>query len=130
MLAQEGEAQAEYVVYYLSKKMLPCEMKYSQFEEIYLAMVWAMRKLWHYFESYKIRAVLKFYPMRHLFEALSLVVKLAKLLELLTEFDVEYLTKKMVKGKAVAKFLALNPTSDDQEIELEFPDDLTIAIIV
>ena len=36
----------------------------------------------------------------------------------------------MVKGRVVPKFLALNPTSDDQEIELEFSDDLTAAIEV
>ena len=30
MLAQEGEAQAEHVVYYLSKKNLPYEIKYNQ----------------------------------------------------------------------------------------------------
>ena len=30
----------------------------------------------------------------------------------------------------MAKFLALNPTSDDQEIELEFLDDLATTIEV
>ena len=49
MLAQEGEEKAKHVVYYLSKKMLPYEEKYSQVEHICLAMVWAMRKLKHYF---------------------------------------------------------------------------------
>ena len=45
--------------------------------------------------------------MRHLFEALLLVGKLAKWLVLQTEFDVEYLTKKIVKERVVAEFLAL-----------------------
>ena len=49
---------------------------------------------------------------------------------LLTKFNVEYLTKKTIKERAVAQFLVLNPTSDDQEIELEFPDDLATAIEV
>ena len=49
MLAQEGEKKAEHAVYYLSKKMLPYEEKYSQVEQICLAMVWAMKKLRHYF---------------------------------------------------------------------------------
>ena len=66
--------------------------------------------------------------MRHLFEAPSLVGKLAKWLVLLMKFDVKYQTKKIIKGRAVAKFLALNLTSNDQEIELEFPDYL-IAVI-
>ena len=130
MLAQEGEARVEHAVYYLSKKMLPYEEKYSQVEQICLAMVWAMKKLRHYFQSYKIQAVSKLDPMKYLFEAPSLIGKLAKWLVLLTEFDVEYLTKKTIKGRAVAEFLALNPTSDDEEIELEFPDDVTSAIEV
>ena len=54
MLAQEGEEKAEHAAYYLSKKMLPYEEKYSQVEQICLAMVWAMKKLRHYFQSYKI----------------------------------------------------------------------------
>ena len=89
-----------------------------------------MRKLRHYFQSYKIRAVSKLDLMRNLIEAPSLVGKLAKWLILLIEFDIEYLTKKTVKGKAVVELLALNPTSDDQEIKLEFPDDLTATIKV
>ena len=49
MLAQEREALAEHAIYYLSKKMLVYEMKYSQVEPICLAMVWVMRKLRHCF---------------------------------------------------------------------------------
>ena len=88
-------------------------------------MVWAMKKLQHYFQSYKIQAMCK-----HLYEAPSLVGKLTKWLILLTEFDVQYLTKKMVKGRVVAKFLALNPIPDLEEVQLDFPDDLNIAIEV
>ena len=57
MLSQEGEVRAEHTVYYLSKNMLPYEKKCSQVEQICLAMVWSMRKLRHYFQSYKIRVV-------------------------------------------------------------------------
>ena len=84
MLAQEGEARAEHAVYYLSKKILPYKMKYSRVEHICLVMAWAMRKLRHYFQSYKIRVISKLDPMRHIFEAPSLVRKLAKWLVLLT----------------------------------------------
>ena len=48
----------------------------------------------------------------------------------LIEFDVEYITKKTVKDRAVVKFLALNPTLNDQEIELEFPNNLATTIEV
>ena len=84
MLAQEGKARAEHVFYYLSKKMLPYEEKYSLVKKIYLAMVCAMKKLRYYFQSYKIQAVYKIDPMKPLYEAPSLVEKLTKWLILLT----------------------------------------------
>ena len=58
--------------------MLHYEEKYSQVKQICLAMVWAMKKLRHYFQSYKIQAVSKMDPIKHLYEALSLVGKIAK----------------------------------------------------
>ena len=69
-------------------------------------------------------------PMKHLCEAPSLVGKLAKWLVLLTKFDVQYLTKKTIKGRVVAEFLALNPISYSEEVQLDFPDDLNTAIEV
>ena len=69
-------------------------------------------------------------PMKYLYDAPSLVGKLTKWLVLLTEFDVQYFTKKTIKGRAVAEFLALNPIPDSEEIQLDFPDDLSTAIEV
>ena len=52
MLAQEGEGKAEHAVYYLSKKLLPYESKYSLVEKTCLAIIWASKKLKQYFQSY------------------------------------------------------------------------------
>ena len=112
MLVQEGEKKVEHAVYNLSKKMLPYKEKYSQVEQICLAMVWAMKKLRYYFQSYKIQAVSKMDPMKYLYKASSLVEKLAKWLILLIEFDVQYLTKKTIKRRVVVEFLALNLIPD------------------
>ena len=46
--------------------------------------------------------------------------KLARWLVLLIEFDIDYMARKVVKGRAVADFLAQNPIGDEQEWELEF----------
>ena len=67
-------------------------------------------------------------PMKHLYEAPSLLGKLTKWLVLLIEFDVQYLTKKMIKGRAITEFLDLNPILDSEEVQLDFPNDLNIAI--
>ena len=49
MLVQEGPKGVEHAVYYLSKKFLPYEEKYNLVEKTYLIMIWATRKLRHYF---------------------------------------------------------------------------------
>ena len=67
MLVQEGPKGVEHAVYYLSKKFLPYEEKYNLVEKMCLIMIWATRKLRHYFQSYKIQAVLKINPLRYLF---------------------------------------------------------------
>ena len=54
MLAQEGPEGVEHAVYYLSKNFLPYEEKYDLVEKMCLIMIWATRKLRHYFQSYKI----------------------------------------------------------------------------
>ena len=42
------EPRKENVIYYISKKMLAYEEKYSPLEKICVALVWATRKLRHY----------------------------------------------------------------------------------
>ena len=69
-------------------------------------------------------------PMKYLDEASSLVGKLAKWLVLLIEFDVQYLTKKTINGRVVTEFLALNQIPNSEEIQLNFPNDLSTAIEV
>ena len=49
MLAQEGERKMEHAVYYLSKKLLQYEANYSLVEKTCLAVIWATKKLRHYF---------------------------------------------------------------------------------
>ena len=102
-------------VYYLSKKFLPFEEKYEMVEKICLIMIWATRKLRHYFQSYKIQAVSKIYPLRYLFQVPALTGKIFRWLVLLTEFDIEYITTKVIKGRVVAEFLALNAVEGEEQ---------------
>ena len=95
MLAQEGEEKAEHAVYYLIKKLLQYEANYSLVEKTCLAVIWATKKLRHYFQSYRVQAVSKHDPLRYLQQTLSLTGKLARWLVLLTEFDIDYVAKKV-----------------------------------
>ena len=77
-------------------------------------MIWATRKLRHYFQSYKIQAVSKIDPLRYLFKVPTLIGKISRWLVLLTEFDIEYIRTKVIKGRAVVEFLALNVVEGEE----------------
>ena len=48
--------------------------------------------------------------------------RLLRWLVLLTEFDIQYVTQKSVKGSIDANHLASLPVSDDRPIDNDFPD--------
>ena len=114
MLAQEGPEGVEHAVYYLSKKFLPYVEKFDLVEKTCLIMIWATRKLSHYFQSYKIQAVSKIDPLRYLFQVSALTGKISRWLVLLTKFDIKYITTKVIKGRAVTEFLALNTVEGEE----------------
>ena len=49
-------------------------------------------------------------------------------LVLLTEFDIQYMTQKSVKGSIVADHLASLPVSDDRPIDDDFPDEQFVSM--
>ena len=78
MLAQEDENGIEHAIYYLSEKFLPYEVNYNLVEKTCLSVVWATKKLRHYFQSYKIQAVSKHDSLKYLQQTPSLIRKLAR----------------------------------------------------
>ena len=112
---QEVPEGVEHIVYYLSKKFLPYEEKYNLVEKTCLIMIWAIRKLRHYFQSYKIQVVSKIDPLRYLFQVPALTRKISRWLVLLTKFDIEYIMTKVIKCRAVAEFLALNAVEGEEQ---------------
>ena len=48
------ETRKENAIYYINKKMLPYEEKYSLLKKTCVALVWATRKLRHYMLAYKV----------------------------------------------------------------------------
>ncbi|RVW58855.1 hypothetical protein CK203_101794 [Vitis vinifera] len=52
----------------LSKRMLEYECKYIMIERLFLALVWATKRLRHYMTEYSIRLVSRLDPLRYLFD--------------------------------------------------------------
>ena len=69
-------------------------------------MVWATRKLRHYLLAHSVMLVTILDTIKYRFEKPALMGRLARWLLLLSEFNLKYVTRKSVKGRTVAEFLA------------------------
>ncbi|XP_058181260.1 uncharacterized protein LOC131299698 [Rhododendron vialii] len=123
MVAQEGDDGVERAIYYLSKKMVGCEELYTPLEKTCWALVWASKKLSHYMLAYPVRLISRMDPLKYLFEKAALTGKLARWLLMLVEFELKYVTRKSVKGRVVAKFLADYLVEGGEDTEFKFPDE-------
>ncbi|MBN8138553.1 Ty3/Gypsy family RNase HI domain-containing protein, partial [Vibrio vulnificus] len=126
MLAQEDNDGKEYAIYYLSRKLQDTETRNPLTEKMCLALVWATRKLRHYCLANSTKVISQIDPLKYLHQTPSLIGRLSRWLILLTELDLEYVTKKTVKGRAVADFLTLGPLDENEEVNVEFPDEALV----
>ncbi|KAI4347842.1 hypothetical protein L6164_008620 [Bauhinia variegata] len=67
-------------------------------------------------------------PMKFIFEKPYLSGRLAKWQIVLSEYDIVYMTKKFVKGSAIADHLADNPIEDYEPMKFEFPDEDILVV--
>ena len=123
MLAQLDDSGRERAIYYLSKRMLEYELRYIMIERFCLALVWATRRLRHYMIGYSVQLVSRLDPLRYLFDRPVLTTRLMRWLVLLTEFDIQYVTQKVIKGSVLADHLASLPVTDSRVIDNDFSDE-------
>ena len=114
----------ENAIYYISKKMLPYEKKYSPLEKTCVALVWATYKLRHYMLAYKVFLIARMDPLKYLMEKLVQDGKTTKCVLLLLEFDIKYVTQNFV----IADHLAHCSLEEAEEIEEDFLDEDIIGI--
>ena len=129
MLAQYlEESRKENEIYYISKKMLAYEEKYSPLEKTCVALVWATRKLRHYMLAFKVLLIARMDPLKYLMESYVQDGKTAKWVLILSEFNIKYMTQKSVEGRAIANHLAHYSPKEVEEIQGDFPDKDIIGI--
>ena len=122
------ESRKENAIYYISKKMLPYEEKYSPLEKTCVALVWATCKLRHYMLAFKVLLSARMDPLKYLMEKPMQDGKIAKWVLLLSEFDIKYVTRKSVKGKAIVDHLAHFSPKKAEEIQGDFLDEDIVGI--
>jgi len=122
MLSQSVEPdQKERAIYYLSKKFTSCEINYIAIEKTCCALAWASCKL--YMLYYTTRLISCMDPIKYIFEKPALTGKISRWQMLLSEFDIMFMTRKVIKGQVIADYLVNQPLNDPELLESIFPDE-------
>ena len=102
LLAQEDNNNKEWAIYYLSHTLISYEMNYSIIEKAFLAVVFASQKLRHYMLAHTTWLVAKIDPPKYLLSKAALRGCLAKWVMVLSEFDIQDVERKAIKGQVIA----------------------------
>ena len=86
------ESRKENTIYYISKKMLAYEEKYTALEKTCVALVWATQKLRHYMLAFKVLLIARTNPLKYLMEKPMQDGKTTKCVLFLSKFDIKYVT--------------------------------------
>ena len=78
--------------------------------------------------EYSTLLVLLLDSLRYLFDKLVLTGRLRRWLVLLTEFDIQYVTRKSIKRSMIADHLASLPIFNDKPIDDDFPDEQIVSV--
>ena len=67
-------------------------------------------------------------PIKYIFEKLSLLGRIARWQVLLSEYDIQYVSQKAIKGSAIEKFPADRTEEEYEPMKFEFLDEDLLAI--
>ena len=102
VLAQHDGKGKERAMYYLSKVFNDTEKKYTVIEKTCARMVWVAQKLKHYFLAHEVYLIAKMDPIKYLLKKSMLTEHLVRWQSFLSQFDITYVTQKVIKGYAIA----------------------------
>ena len=109
LIAQENENGKERALYYLSQTLNGTELNYSPIEKVCLALFFAIDKLEHYMQAYTVRLIAKADPIKYVLSRPVVSSRIARWAVLLQQYDLAFVPQKVVKGQALADFLADHP---------------------
>ncbi|XP_058775307.1 uncharacterized protein LOC131649565 [Vicia villosa] len=124
VLGQQDETgRKEHAIYYLSKKFTDCESRYSPLEKTCCALAWASKRLRQYMLNHSTWLISRMDPLKYVFEKQALTGRIARWQMLLSEYDIQYVTQKAIKGSVLAEHLAHQPLEEYQSMKFDFPDE-------
>ncbi|XP_027088708.2 uncharacterized protein [Coffea arabica] len=128
LLAQENDEGKENALYYLSRMMTSNELNYSPIEKLCLALIFAIQKLKHYFQTHTIRLISKSNPIKYVMAKPVLFDRLTRWYLQFQQFEIIYVPAKAVKGQILADFLADHHIPAEWELTDELSDEEVFMI--
>jgi len=99
-LAQNNDQDYEQAIYYLSRTMIGVEYRYNLIEKESLALVFAVQKMRHYLVGQTRHVISKVNLLRLLMtKPSSLNGRLVKWAILFSQYEMQFLSQKVVKGR-------------------------------
>ena len=103
-LIQEFDGK-EWVIFYLSRKLLDPETRYSTVEKLCLCLYFSCTKLQHYLLSTECTMVSKADVIKHMLSMPILNERVGKWILALSEFDLRYESARAVNGQIMANIM-------------------------
>ncbi|XP_072054170.1 uncharacterized protein [Arachis hypogaea] len=116
LVTETGRNQSP--VYFISRVLQPTETRYPKIEQLALALITTARRLRHYFQSHTI-IVRTDQPLRQILTRPELAGRLIKWSVELSEFDIQYESRKTLKSQVLADFIS-EMTNDTHNTEVSW----------
>ncbi|KAB2627970.1 hypothetical protein D8674_032765 [Pyrus ussuriensis x Pyrus communis] len=110
LLAQDNNVGREQAIFYLSRNLNAPELNYSPVEKLCLALFFATSKLRHYMLPSVTQVIAQTDVIRYMLTRPIVKGRIGKWTLALSEFSLQYVPQKAVKGQALADFLAQHPS--------------------
>ncbi|XP_040369471.1 uncharacterized protein LOC121051315 [Rosa chinensis] len=112
LLAQDDEGGIEHAIFYLSRTLTDCETRYTPMEKLCLTLYFSACKLRHYMLSFTTCIISQTDLVKYVLSRTILRGRIGKWVLALSEFSLQYVPQKAVKGQTIADFLAHHPMLD------------------
>jgi hypothetical protein len=117
MLTQE-DRRREFVVTYLSQRLLDAESRYTYIEKLCMSLYYACTKCWHYLLSDSCTVVHQYDIIKHMLHNPILSGRLGKWAYAFVKYDLTYELLRAMKGQVVADFIMDHDVQMDHEVSL------------
>jgi hypothetical protein len=129
VLIHEDDANDEHVIYYLSRTLMPTEIKYLHVEKLASAAIQAIQRFRHYILSRKTTVISHCNPMQHILTRQFLGDKYSKWIVILQEFDLEFEHAKSKKSLVFSELICDFPYSKTKNVATDSLPDESLFLI-